>query len=41
VRKYFKADINDPAHYHLVINTGNIPCDLAAQLLEEALRGLG
>ena len=41
VKKYFKADINDPTHYHLVINTGNIPCDLAARLLEEALLGLG
>jgi cytidylate kinase len=41
LKKYFQADINDPVHYHLVINTALIKYDLAARLIEEALLRLG
>jgi cytidylate kinase len=41
LKKYFKADINDPLLYHLVINTGLIKYEFAARLIEEALLRLG
>ena len=37
VRKYFRTDINDPLHYHLVINTGMVSYDHAAKLIASAL----
>ena len=40
VHKYFRTDINDPLHYHLVINTGLCGYDHAAQLIAEALLSL-
>ncbi len=35
LKKYFKADINDPLLYHLVINTGLVSYDEAARLIAE------
>jgi len=40
LKKYFHADINDPLHYHLVINTSLINYDQAARLITDALLGL-
>lgn len=36
VKKYFNADIADPLHYHLIINTGQISYDDAAKMIGEA-----
>jgi len=36
LRKHFRADINDPLGYHLVINTDRIPLEAAAQLIGDA-----
>lgn len=41
LKKYFRADINDPLHYHLVINTSLISYDHATRLITDALLGLG
>src|SRR6516162_6366134 len=38
IKTYFKTDINDPVHYHLVINTGRISYDDSARLITEALK---
>jgi cytidylate kinase len=35
-KKYFKANIDDPLLYHLVINTGLVSYDDAARLIVEA-----
>ena len=40
LRKYFHTDINDPLHYHLVINTGLVNYDHAAKLIASALLNL-
>jgi len=40
VRKYFRTDVNDPLHYHLVINTGMVSYDLAAKIIANALQDL-
>lgn len=37
VKKFFKADIDDPLTYHLVLNTDRIPLDEAAKLIGEAV----
>lgn len=37
IKTYYNADINDPANYHLVINTSRIGYDHAAKLIGEAL----
>jgi cytidylate kinase len=37
IKAYFKADINDPQHYHLVINTSRVGIDNAARLIGESL----
>jgi cytidylate kinase len=37
VRKYFNADITDPTHYDLVINTGQINIDRAVEAVVAAL----
>jgi cytidylate kinase len=39
LRKYFKADIDDPLLYHLCLNTGLITFDKAAKLIAEAMEG--
>lgn len=36
LKKYFKADVDDPTLYHLVINTGMMSYDEAARLIAEA-----
>lgn len=33
VKTYFRADINDPLLYHLVINTSRVGCENAARLI--------
>jgi cytidylate kinase len=37
IRTYFKTDINDPLHYHLIINTSKLGYDQVAQMIGEAL----
>jgi hypothetical protein len=37
LRKYFKKHIEDPLHYHLVINTDLVPYEEAARLIGEAV----
>lgn len=37
--KYFNVDVNDPRHYHLVINTSLIPYEEAAGLIFVAATG--
>jgi len=37
LRKYFRADIDDPLIYHLVINTDRFSEDQAARLIAEAV----
>ena len=37
VRKYFNADIADPTHYDLVINTGTLSVDNAVAVISAAL----
>lgn len=41
VRRHFKADIEDPLHYHLTINTGLTGFAKAAKIIAEAARELG
>jgi hypothetical protein len=36
LKTYFNADINDPLHYHLIINTSRVGCDNAARLIGDA-----
>src|SRR5579885_1160256 len=37
VRKYFNADIADPLNYHMIINTGQISYDDAAQIIGDTV----
>ena len=37
LKTYFHADINDPLHYHLVINTSRVGYDGAARMIGDAL----
>jgi cytidylate kinase len=37
LKKYFHADVNDAALYHLVINIGLVDCDSAAKLIGAAM----
>ncbi len=37
MKAYFNTDINDPVHYHLVINTSRFGYDNAARMIGEAL----
>jgi hypothetical protein len=37
LKKYFKKDIDDPLHYHLVINTDRVPYDEAARMIAHAV----
>jgi cytidylate kinase len=37
LKKYFKADLNDPLLYDLVINTDRITYDHAARLIADAV----
>ena len=41
LRKYLKAEIDDPLLYHLCLNTGLIGFDEAARLIAEAVQGPG
>jgi len=36
VRSFHNADINDPLHYHLVINTSRVGCENTARMIGEA-----
>jgi cytidylate kinase len=37
LKTYFHADINDPLHYHLIVNTGLVSYDDAAKLIGDAV----
>lgn len=37
LRTYFRADVNDPLQYHLIINTGLVSYDDAARLIGDAM----
>jgi len=37
LKKYFRADINDPILYHLIINTGLVGYDDAARIIGDAV----
>lgn len=37
LKTYFKTDINDPLHYHMVINTSRLDYEQTARLIGEAL----
>jgi hypothetical protein len=37
LREHFKAEIDDPLLYDLILNTDRISCELAAELIAEAL----
>jgi cytidylate kinase len=37
VRKYFNADIANPSHYDLIINTGTLSIDNAVDVISAAL----
>jgi cytidylate kinase len=37
LKKYFRADINDPILYHLIINTGLVGYDDAAKIIGDAV----
>jgi len=37
VKTYFRADINDPLLYHLVINTSLVGCERAAEIIGDAV----
>jgi cytidylate kinase len=37
-KRYFQAELEDPLHYDLVINTGRLPFDAAASTIINALR---
>jgi cytidylate kinase len=37
LKTYFKADINDPLQYHLIINTSRVGCEPGARLIGDAL----
>jgi cytidylate kinase len=38
IRRYFQADLEDPTHYDLVVNTGRIRLEDAASLAVHAVR---
>lgn len=35
----FHVDINDPLRYHVILNTDELSCQDAAQLIAESARG--
>jgi cytidylate kinase len=37
MKTYFNTDINDPLHYHMVLNTSRITCEMAAKMIGETL----
>lgn len=37
IKTYFKTDINDPQHYHLVLNTSRLGIDETAHIIGEAV----
>jgi cytidylate kinase len=38
VKKYYGVDVNDPLHYHIVLNTGLMTYDRAAELIARAMK---
>ena len=40
LHSYFNADVDDPLHYHLIVNTGKTGFQEAAQIITSALKGL-
>ena len=41
LQTYFHADINDPLHYHLILNTSRVGYENAARIIGDALLRLG
>ena len=41
LKTYFNADINDPLHYHLILNTSRVGYENTARLIGDALLRLG
>jgi cytidylate kinase len=41
MKSYFNTDINDPLHYHLIINTSRMGYENAARLIGDAVLQLG
>jgi cytidylate kinase len=41
LKTYFKADINDPLQYHLIINTSRVGCEDTARIIGESVLRLG
>jgi len=41
LKKYFGADVEDPLHYHMMINTGLVSYDDAARIIGDAVLKLG
>ena len=39
-RKFFRVDRNDPTLYHLVVNTGHIPFEMAATMIANSIQML-
>ncbi|MEI7534282.1 MAG: cytidylate kinase-like family protein [Verrucomicrobiae bacterium] len=37
LKTYYQADINDPLHYHLIINTSRVGYENAARIISEAV----
>ena len=37
VKTYYQADINDPLHYHLIINTSRVGYENSAWMISEAV----
>jgi cytidylate kinase len=41
VRKYFNADVTDPNHYDIIINTGKVTIEGSAAAIKAAFKGTG
>jgi cytidylate kinase len=41
VRKYFNADVTDPNHYDIIINTGKVTIEGGAAAIKAAFKGTG
>jgi cytidylate kinase len=41
LKKYFGVDIEDPLHYHMIVNTGLVGYDDAARIIGDALLKMG
>jgi cytidylate kinase len=37
IKRYFDAELNDPLHYDVVVNTGHINFEAAASIISDAV----